>query len=259
MSSVQTSRLHSGFAFFKLRVTQRAQTARKWLRKEGVTGLLRYCLRYFLMFRNLKKRDRDFDKRLGVDTKGPVSLWHLNVPSGNIRDAARYEASDPDLVARVLKDLHQDFSTFSFVDLGCGKGRVLLVAARFGFAQLVGVEFAAELAETATRNCQRLGLPAKILNQDATQFEFPPGNLVVYLFNPFGPRVLGPVLQRLLAAPHPECFLIYVNPQHRFLMDSCARLQQLTTIRAPAVWKLLPDASLAPINVAGAAREMARD
>ena len=234
------ARLLGGRTYLRIRTGKRVRTAQKWFHKEGLYGLVRYCAHYFLMFHKLKKRDREFDKRFGVDTKGPVSLWHLRVPVGNIRDAARYEGSDPNLIAQLLQDLHQDLSSFTFVDLGCGKGRVLLVAARFGFSQLVGVEFATQLADIATRNCRRLGLPARILNKDATQFDFPVGNLVVYLFNPFGPSVLGPVLNRLLKAPISECFLIYVNPQHRFLIDVCPRMQPLSHIRGAAVWKLLP-------------------
>lgn len=253
LSSVLTNHLPPSLVYFKKRAAQRARTARRWFREEGFQGVLLHGVRYLLSLRNLKQRDLEFDKGLGVDTRGPIGLWHLRVPFDNVRHAARYEGSDPNLLRELLRDLQQDFSTFSFVDLGCGKGRALLVAGEFGFAQLIGVEFAAQLAETAGRNCRRLGLPAKIVNQDASQFQFPTGNLVVYLYNPFGPTVLSPVLDRLLATQTTECFLIYVNPLHRRLIDDYPRMQQLAANRGSAVWRLAPRSTLADAAVPEAA------
>jgi predicted RNA methylase len=240
LSSVLSNHLPPSLAYFKKRVAQRARTARRWFRDEGFKGVVLHGVHYLLSLRNLKQRDLEFDKGLGVDTRGPVGLWRLRVPFDNLRHAARYEGSDPNLLRELLRDLQQDFSTFSFVDLGCGKGRALLVAGEFGFAQLIGIEFAAQLAETAARNCCRLGLPAKIVNQDASQFQFPTGNLVAYLYNPFGALVLRPVLDRLLATQTAECFLIYVNPLHRRLIDDCPRMHQLAANRGSAVWRLSP-------------------
>jgi hypothetical protein len=51
--------------------------------------------------------------------------------------------------------------------------------------------------------------------QDATEFEFPLSPLVVYLYNPFGPDLLGKVLDRLETSLsiHPRpCMVVMVYP-----------------------------------------------
>lgn len=234
------SHLDARAMYFKKRAVQRARKARGWFRNEGILGVLIHLVRYARGFFGLKGREAEFDRRHGVDTKGPVGLWRLQIRSLNVQHAARYEGSDPGTLRQLLRDLRQDFSSFRFVDLGCGKGRALLIADEFGFAEVIGVEFAHELAEIAKRNCTRLGLRATIFNQDATEFSFPSGKLVVYMYNPFGPSVLEPVVNRLLEAQIADCFLIYLNPLHRRCLDNKPRIHRLTTQRNAAIWRIEP-------------------
>ena len=46
---------------------------------------------------------------------------------------------------KALKLLDVDHSLYSFVDIGCGKGRALLIASRWPFHQIIGVEFCQNL------------------------------------------------------------------------------------------------------------------
>lgn len=200
----------------------------------GVAGRVAHHIRWLREFR---RRDAAFDKRLGVDTKGPVGLWHLRIRSNNLQDAIRYEGVNPDLFRRALSEISENFNGFSFIDLGCGKGRALLLANELNFSQIIGVEFAPELAVVARKNCERAGVKANILSQDAVQFSFPPGNAVVYLYNPFGPSVLDPVLDRLLASTNAKCYIVYVNPVHRRqCFDSRPRLRYVSGGPDYAIW-----------------------
>jgi SAM-dependent methyltransferase len=176
---------------------------------EGVFNRIAFHLRWSREFR---QRDAEFDQALGVDTRGPVGLWHLRIRSDNVRDAIRYEGVNPSIFRQAIREIGDNFSGFTFVDLGCGKGRAILLANEFGFSQFIGIEFAPELAAVARKNCHRAGLRATVLVQDAAQFPFPPGNIVVYLYNPFGPTVLNPVLDHLLESTTAKCYVIYVNP-----------------------------------------------
>jgi SAM-dependent methyltransferase len=96
-----------------------------------------------------------------------------------------------------------DYSKFTFVDLGSGKGRVLMVAAKFSFARAVGVEFSPELHEIAVRNIGVLAAQTsscssvEALCLDAAAYEFPATPLVVYLYNPFLPPLMRIVMQHL--------------------------------------------------------------
>jgi methyltransferase family protein len=65
------------------------------------------------------------------------------------------------------------------VGLGCGKGLPLLVAARLGFAEIIGVEFAPKLAAIARPNAEIMGI--KNISVDVAC-----SNIVLFLFNHFG-------------------------------------------------------------------------
>jgi predicted RNA methylase len=225
-----------------------AQRAKKRLRNvsarfldNGFEGVARRLAYHLGWLREIRKRDAAFDEMLGVDTKGPVGLWHLKIRSDNLQDAIRYEGVNPSIFRKAMSNLAENFSDFTFIDLGCGKGRALLLAKEFGFSQIVGIEFAPELAAVARKNCRQVGLQATVLSQDAVQFPFPPGNLVVYLYNPFGPTVLNPVLDHLLESATAKCYVMYVNPVHRSqCFDSRPQLQYLAGDVEYAIWIAQP-------------------
>jgi hypothetical protein len=100
----------------------------------------------------------------------------------------------------------RDHSTFTFVDLGSGKGRILFLAAEYPYTLIQGVELVEELhlqAERNIRSCRIGKLRGRRIESsflDAMDFEFPPGNLVLYLFNPFPASTLQRVLENLAAS-----------------------------------------------------------
>lgn len=106
---------------------------------------------------------------------------------------------------------------FTFVDLGSGKGRVLLMAAPYGFKKIIGVEYMPEWHKIAEENIRKFVTENKInatiqsLCMDARDFDFPAGPLVVYLFNPFPEPVLAAVLDRLRQS-------LLRNPRHLFVV-----------------------------------------
>ena len=77
-----------------------------------------------------------------------------------------------------------------------GKGRSLLVAAEFPFHKILGSELSQTLSDLARQNCKtfRSKIQAckevEIIRGDSAEFEFPDAPLVIYLFNPFGARIL---------------------------------------------------------------------
>lgn len=77
-----------------------------------------------------------------------------------------------------------------FVDLGSGKGKALLVAGRFPYGRVIGVELDAELTRSAQRNLAQAArkLRARTVaceTANATNWPFPDNATTVYLFNPF--------------------------------------------------------------------------
>jgi hypothetical protein len=108
-----------------------------------------------------------------------------------------------------------------FVEFGCGKGRIVLDAARrYSFARVVGVELSHELSAVAHRLVDderaRLRCPdVSIETADATRFAIPDTMSHAYLFNPFNGETFGGVLANIGAsldrAPR-RLRMIYVNP-----------------------------------------------
>jgi hypothetical protein len=141
---------------------------------------------------------------------------------GAAADYFPYLPTRPSKVRKVLRDLPINaYREYSFIDLGSGKGRVLLVAAERPFHLIQGIEYDAALHHQAEQNIRgyieskKPGSRIESQNMDAMDYCFPPGNLVVFLFNPFGPRVLNRVLGNLVASLESSpriIFLTLVNP-----------------------------------------------
>ena len=141
---------------------------------------------------------RSFDRRLGVDTGGKVEPADLTVPAGDVRSGITYFGTQPRLARWWLSGLPANHQDFTFIDMGSGKARVLLIAAEAGFARSIGVEFAQELHLTAVENAsaaRRHGLAIEPVLGDAGVFAFPDEPLVVHFNNPFA----EPVMKRVIA------------------------------------------------------------
>jgi SAM-dependent methyltransferase len=135
---------------------------------------------------------------------------------------------------------------FTFVDLGSGKGRVLLMAAQYGFKKIIGVEYMPEWHHVAEENIRKFVAEHKIdaaiqtLCMDALDFDFPAGPLVLYLFNPFPEPILAAVLERLreslLKNPRP-LIVAYRYPELEILLNKSAWLEKVAGTEQWAVYR----------------------
>jgi SAM-dependent methyltransferase len=145
-----------------------------------------------------------FDARHGTDTSTFADLDGLAIASENKRHGERYQPSPVHSLRQVLRRLGIRHADFSFVDFGSGKGRTLLIAGELPFKRVIGVEFSAELHGRAEQNIaryrRRTASEVTAVHADATRFDLPPGDLVLYFFNPFAHAVLQQVLANINAA-----------------------------------------------------------
>jgi len=125
---------------------------------------------------------------------------------------------------------------YTFIDLGSGKGRVVLIASKLAFRKCIGVELNADLNAIAADNFARwqqsgdARSPLEAICQDALAFEFPPGPCLVFLFNPFPTQVLAPLVGRLaeVFADRPgQLDLLYVNAEFKGILDQHSRFTPL--------------------------------
>src|SRR5260370_23850643 len=134
----------------------------RWsLAQRGLGGTLR-----FARPRARRRPDRSneakpqlhpFDERYGVDTGGLIGGGELR--SGHRHDVfnTAYYGMAPSRFQWVMEQwiadqTHAALEDYSFVDLGCGKGRAVMMASQFHFREVVGVELHAGLARIAEAN-----------------------------------------------------------------------------------------------------------
>ena len=168
-----------------------------------------------------RRRPDGFDDEYGTDTGRIVRLETLpSVTGEQARLGHRYEASTPQRAIDALERLPIRHEQFTLVDIGSGKGRVLLIAAEFPFRRIIGVEFASELHDIAVSNVHRARPDDPRLEfvcQDATDYEFPDEPLVLYFYGPFlAPImriVIGNVSQSLRASPRPAYLVLFTTPE----------------------------------------------
>jgi SAM-dependent methyltransferase len=138
----------------------------------------------------------------------------------------------PKCARRVLNALPlENPRDYTFIDFGCGKGRMLVMASALPFRSVIGVELRAELCEEARLNLKkasgRVSRDAYCVNVNAIDFEFPGENMVLYFFNPFGEEVLFAVLQNLgrsLQSRFRDVVVALDNPVNAHVADGMAHL-----------------------------------
>jgi SAM-dependent methyltransferase len=181
-------------------------------------------------------RTHPFDVAKGVDTSGQLNLFRLAIASPNRKHGRDYQGVEPGRFADALAEISVDFSAYTFVDLGAGKGRALMMAHELGFRDLIGVEFSSRLAEIARHNLEKLRLNnVHVFVQDVAEFRFPDGPLIVFTFNSFGPEILRRVLLNLRAHIG-TVYFVYVNPLHDSTIHADQFLTPLAKTRFHSVW-----------------------
>jgi hypothetical protein len=166
-----------------------------------------------------------FDLEFGVRTSGLVAGRHLAQGTAQDRHLTAYYAVAPSVFRAMIVRWRRckpvaPIDEFTFIDVGAGMGRAMLLAAQHRFKAVIGVELHPTLARIARRNLAlwraqgRTCAPTRLYCRDAALFKLPPGPCVAFLFNPFD----GPVMRRVLRAwkgqldnaPRPFD-LLYVN------------------------------------------------
>jgi SAM-dependent methyltransferase len=164
-----------------------------------------------------------WDREHGVDTAGSIQLGSLTIVGPNRDFGNEAVCTSPQAFDFMMQSLPRDPSPYTFIDIGCGKSRTLLLASRYSFAKITGVEFAKELVACGRRNiasfyCTRQRCrDLSIVEADATQFEIPNTPLVLFFYNPFAQNVFDVVLRNIVASlrtQRRDCYVIYGSSSH---------------------------------------------
>jgi SAM-dependent methyltransferase len=175
-----------------------------------------------------------FDTAFGVKTSGLVAGRHLKSGHPHDRHATAYYGVAPSVFHAIIKRWRKSAPVASladttFVDLGAGMGRALLLASTLEFKAVVGVELHPRLASIARSNARLWHVSGRersiirLVEADAVDFALPPGPVVVFLFNPFGATVLRRLLKswKRAASQSPgQLDLLYVNNEQESVLET---------------------------------------
>ncbi len=169
--------------------------------------------------------DYDWDNRVNT-TSGGVG-WRDRL-LGMFHSA--YQPTEPAAFHEMIEALQLDalqqtagpgqttinFRDFTFIDLGSGKGRTLLMAADYPFGRIIGVELLLSLHKIAQKD-----------------------PLVIFLFNPFPEsgmrRVVANLSRSLHAHPRPV-FVLYHNPLLEYTLGENAGLRKIAEARQYSIF-----------------------
>ncbi len=163
----------------------------------------------------------------------------------SIEFATHYEPTPVDEAEQLLDAIPLPPERTTFVDLGSGLGRVVLLAAERPYRQVIGVEISPALHEVAKENRDRYprerlqSRDIRLVRADAATFTFPRGDLAVYLYNPFRAPVLQAVVDRL-AVHRAAVVLAYHTPLERETIDRADAFTPVAGFPFGTVWRKPP-------------------
>jgi SAM-dependent methyltransferase len=169
-----------------------------------------------------------FDLLHGTDTEEPVKVYKLDAVSSSYIHSNGYQASHSNRVADILASLPIRREQYNFVDVGCGKGRALIVAAEIGFRNVTGVEISTALCEKARKNLSICEINGQVLNCDAAAFEVPESACVLFLYSPFNRWVMHQFrrnVEHRLKQSNEDIWIVYFSPACRRALDASSKLR----------------------------------
>ena len=192
-----------------------------------------------------RRAGQRFDAEHGVATEALLFLGDLDPEAigPNIAHATHYEPTPVGDFDALITHVPFPLDDATFVDLGAGMGRAVLLAARRPFRQVIGVEISRALYEIARDNLAQVASKAlrrrdvRLVCADAATYRFPRGPLVVYLFNPFDATVLSGILDRLAAGPMRELAIMYHTPAERATVETHPAFELIAEERFGTVYR----------------------
>ena len=159
------------------------------------------------------------EKKYNIATTGADELKSLSKKGIDTSHATMYMPISYMLIEEIFRQIPST-SKKHFLDIGCGKGRAMCVAAHNGINTITGVDFSKDLCEDALANLQRTkeqfpALQYAVITKDAMNFEIPADVDCIFLFNPFDVVIMGAVVSNIMESiqDHPrEIVVAYANP-----------------------------------------------
>jgi SAM-dependent methyltransferase len=187
--------------------------------------------------------DAGYDWDYRVDTTSANVGWRARL-IGLLNSS--YQPIEAEIFRQIISALAISFSQYTFIDIGSGKGRALLLASEFPFRRIVGIELLPELNRIAEENIRKFAnaqgraLALEAICGDATEFEFPDEPLVIYFFHPLTEagfrQVLSNLKWSLKRRPRPVQ-IVYANPVFEMLLAGTPEFKKVTGTPQYAIYE----------------------
>jgi SAM-dependent methyltransferase len=222
-------------------IRQYIEAALRDFSKNGLLWVLKKAGRVLYM----DYKELQFDLRWGVNTR------RLPVDASSSLDAAEpenlpYEAISPDAFEETMRSIANFPLPKLFFDMGCGKGRVLLLASQYGFKHIVGIEIDPRLKREAERNIDRSKLrknekvKIEVVQGNAKDYLFPDEDAVIFFYNPFKESTMAETLKNIRRTAHQgrKRYIIYQNAVHESLLSDPQEYTLLVKEKCFSVYRL---------------------
>jgi SAM-dependent methyltransferase len=150
-----------------------------------------------------------YERYLGVATSGSARLEELGLDPSL---GSEYAPTEYTTLHALMRACRVRRNHDVLLDVGSGKGRALIVAGRYPFRRVIGIDVSEELSNVARQNVNRARprlrcADVTMLTRDATRYEVPDDVTIVYFNYSFDGDIfvhfLNRIRQSLAANPRP--------------------------------------------------------
>src|SRR3990172_133093 len=199
--------------------------ARQSVHKHGLKEFIARCYTYG--FDRAQRYNALFDIKHNIKTKMIIPLDDLDFNDPEVKQKAnKYEPSSAFGLMNALKALRRyagNLENLGFVDIGCGAGRAMFVAAEAGIKNITGVEYSPKLVRMCQENIKNYLHKHKyadlnVIELDAAQY-LPPHNISIFFFAvPFKPEIYNKVIENIITSvnKHPRTVYVLDYPWSKF-------------------------------------------
>jgi len=165
------------------------------------------------------------EKKYGINTTSANNLSDFDIKGNQLSHATEYMPVNYFTIEHVLDHIPENAKQGTFLDIGCGKGRALCVAAAYGFTKLYGIDFAKQLIKQADQNLAATkkrfsSLRYQLSWSDISALEIGKDVSTVFLFNPFDEVLMKNIIHKINSSlqQYPrELYVLYCSPRHEEL------------------------------------------
>lgn len=165
------------------------------------------------------------EKKYRIDTTAATSLSKLEIKGNQLKYATEYMPVSYFTLEAIMQRIPEEIKQGTFLDIGCGKGRAMCVAAAFGYKQVAGIDFAKQLIDAAEQNLEQIKKQYPLTQYslkwaDVQSLEIEEQVTTVFLFNPFDEVLMQEVVKKInnsLARKPRRLLVLYCTPRNETL------------------------------------------